>query len=92
MFWPAPIPPPLLPHPGDFNAASEEMDTSFLSYDKFTFCRDQAAQLLVERAEKFWPAPIPPPLLPHPGDFNAASEEMDKSFLSLRSLLDEVSS
>jgi hypothetical protein len=44
----------------------------------------------VERAEKFWSAPLPPPLLPDPGDFNAASEEMDKSFQALRSLLDEV--
>jgi len=64
-----------------------------IQYSVFTIlvcCRDQAAQLLVERAERFWPAPLPPPLTPDLGDFNAASEEMDKSFHSLRILLDEV--
>lgn len=48
--------------------------------------------MLQERSAKFEAVPIPPRTEDSPTDFNEASDDMDKSFHYLRTLLDQVSS
>ena len=52
--------------------------------------RDFSVKMLEERSTKFAVVPVPPVPENDPTDFNEASDDMDKSFLYLRTLLDQV--